>query len=480
MGITSGRRARVERRSGVRAGRLNRKPFDLPRPVAGAAPAGRRAGRRAPRPTRRDPSATLSSAHQPPDVRQGPAQCTTRPPTGPAAADGAHADRRAVIVATRRDGQRNRRAKRRRRERPRVRNRHAGRARRRLSPRHPRLRSTLNGTMRHLPRVVGVEHDGRAHTRLPHQARRAARAASTRSSWRRHRVGEQRPLHDAAGRDVQLEFDDVDAAAGGGCDSRSSRMSVRSTRASRIGAGSCSARVVTLARDERQLRGDRHRAAIGPLERRPTADRTAAPARTPAARVPRSATRASCRSAKRPRFVGRHERRDVFATRRLMQAHAGRPHARVHVRARQRAKSPHVRSPHRANVAKRSRSPAARRSRRRPGGRSRPCRRARAGISRPAAHGARRKCAPRAPATPHGRRQRPCAARLRPEADRVRPPCPASRAAAAPAPRLAARRTRRSCPRAHAPAPRRPSSCRQWRPARSGPAPRPAPRLRAR
>ena len=56
-------------------------------------------------------------------------------------------------------------------------------------------------------------------------------------------------------------------AADGGCDSRSSSSSVRSTRGSRIAAGSCSTRAVHGAIDEAEIEPQRRGAAIGPFER---------------------------------------------------------------------------------------------------------------------------------------------------------------------------------------------------------------------
>ena len=83
-------------------------------------------------------------------------------------------------------------------------------------------------------------------------------------------------------------------AAWGGCDSRSSTRSVRSTLASRIAAGNCSMRACARAIDEPQIQVDRRRAPVGALERR--GQRLEQPRQHERQRLQRrrSATRARC------------------------------------------------------------------------------------------------------------------------------------------------------------------------------------------
>ena len=83
--------------------------------------------------------------------------------------------------------------------------------------------------------------------------------------------------------------------AEGGCDSRSSRTSVHSTRGSRSGAGSCSVPRVNLARDQPQSHMEHGGTNPTTFEDVRTASRTTGAARRQAARDPRSATRAPAR-----------------------------------------------------------------------------------------------------------------------------------------------------------------------------------------
>ena len=126
-------------------------------------------------------------------------------------------------------------------------------------------------------------------------------------------------------------------AAAGGCDSRSSSASVRSVRASRIGAGSCSDRSCTRARVDRDAaaraaRRRRDRAArdaptSGSISRPSTNDSGSSPSighsRSSACSKRSSGTAGTSGAASSPRASRCH-------------SHAGLPETRRHVVGRQR------------------------------------------------------------------------------------------------------------------------------------------------
>ncbi len=130
------------------------------------------------------------------------------------------------------------------------------------------------------PRVVVAARTGasRRHPARANQQDRAApaaRLADERAEPRRQRRQrfrrrprplEQRVLEHAARRRIDLDRRRCRSAAEGGCDSRSSTSSVRSTRGSRMAAGSCSTARVRGAIDEPQIQAD-GRDAPGPRAR---------------------------------------------------------------------------------------------------------------------------------------------------------------------------------------------------------------------
>ena len=235
-------------------------------------------------------------SHQPPEVRHGPAACLHDPARHAAPID--RHPRRAARLD--RDANRHGRPE------------PAEHQSARLRPARRSLRGDAAAACRRRARAAGAGGEapiGECHRRhrpavrlmrVEQLRRAAARVADERAEAghqrgqgfrRRHRPLEQRVLHDAARRRIDLDGDDVDGR-GGGCDSRSSSSSVRSTRGSRIGAGSASVRAMRGPIGEAQLemQGDRRRDRR--VRARRPADRAAARRRTTTARACRSAIRA--------------------------------------------------------------------------------------------------------------------------------------------------------------------------------------------
>ena len=180
------------------------------------------------------------SCHQSPDDRHGPSQRSTRPPAH-AAAIGRDADRAPLFDVTRAGIGRSKR--RRTLDLARLRRR-LGEARRRAP-----IKTRRVGISKHARRIEFRHRKGAGTICVDERRRADAVAAHQRAQPREQRrklVGRQR-----ARKQPELQhtsFRDLDPtvtrsiAAGGGFDSRSSSASVRSTRASRIGAGSSTTR----------------------------------------------------------------------------------------------------------------------------------------------------------------------------------------------------------------------------------------------